>query len=111
MSDPKQLDSELREYLELEPNLRREERLQYLRTIVNKHFELNKLTHMINKGDLFEIISGAKSAFTGFRLPLSITRRPVEPYELTNVAMIESVVSYLNKNNLMKKLVKLDYTE
>lgn len=109
MSDPHQLDRELIEYLEKEPNLRREDRLIYLKNILHKHFEISKLEHMINGQDLFDIISGAKTAYSKFNLPIKITKKRIESNELVNVAMIESTLSYLNKMNLLKKLVKFDY--
>lgn len=110
MSDPQQLDRELREYLEKEPNLRRDERLAYLNAIVQKHLEMSKLEHLINKRDLFDILSGAKSAYSNFSLPISVSGRQVEPGEAPNVAVVESFISYLNRMNLLKKTVKFDYT-
>lgn len=109
MSDPQQLDRELREYLEKEPNLRREDRLVYLKNILHKHLEMTKLDHIINGRDLFDIISGAKSTYSKFHLPLKISGKQVESNELANVAVIESTLGYLNKMSLMKKVVKFDY--
>lgn len=111
MSNPDQLDRELKEYLEKEPNLRRDERVTYLRSIVNKHLELNKLEHVINSYDLTNIICFSKVEYTKLRLPMKITRRQVDNSDLPHVAMIEAVISYLNKNHLLKKLVKFDITE
>ena len=111
MSDPQQLDRELREYLEKEPNLRREDRLIYLKAIMNKHFEFNKLEHVINGNDLFHIISTAKNNYTQRALPVRISRKQVDSGEATHVSVLESFISYLNKSNLLKKLVKFDYTD
>ncbi len=110
MSDPQQLDRELIEYLEKEPNLRREDRIAFLRAIVNKHLEFNKLEHLINSRDMHDIISTSKNNYTHFHLPLHITKKQVEGTDLPHVAVIESLLSYLNKMNLLKKLVKFDYT-
>lgn len=110
MSDPQQIEKDIREYLEKEPNLRREDRLQYLRVLFDKHFSLNKLDHVVNYSDFQSIISGAKSAINNLNVPLTVTRKRIESYELANVAMIEAVVSYLNKNQLLKKQVKFDFT-
>lgn len=111
MSDPQQLDRDLREYLEKEPNLRREDRLNYLKIMMNKHLEINKLEHVVNSADLFEIVSRAKNNYTRQSVPVRITRKQVESSELTHIAIIESFISYLNKMNLIKRLVKFDYTE
>lgn len=111
MSDPQQLDRELRDYLEKEPNLRREDRLIYLKAIFHKHFEFNKLDHVVNKGDLYEIISGAKNVFTNKRLPLRISRKDVDQSDLPHISVIESFIGYLNRMNLVKKMIKFDYTD
>ena len=108
MSNPQEIERELREYLEKEPNLRRDERLVYLRTIFNKHLEFGKLEHVVNAGDLFDIISGAKSNYTKAPLPMRISKRPIDSSELPHVAMIESFISYLNKMSLLRKVVRFD---
>ena len=111
MSDPQQLNNEILQYLEKEPNLRRDERAKYLMTLFNKHLEFTKLEHVVNKGDLFEIVNQAKSNFTSQKNSVMISKRQVEAIDLPHLAMIESFISYLNKMNLLKKLVKFDYTE
>lgn len=110
MSNPEQLDRELREYLEKEPNLKKEDRLNFLRGIVNKHLEFNNMDHMLNSNDIYDIVSNAKMIYTKFSLPLRISRKQVDPCDAPHVAMIESIVGYLNKTSLLKKLVKIDYT-
>jgi hypothetical protein len=109
MSDPQRLEQELREYMEKEPNLRREDRLHYLRAILNKHLEFNKLEHVITRLDLHEITSNAKTNFSNLRLPMIISQKEIESSDLIAVSVVEAVISYLNKNNLLKKLAKFDY--
>jgi hypothetical protein len=111
MSDPQQLDRELREYLEKEPNLRREDRLVYLKSLMNKHLEFNKLDHIVNASDIYDIMSGAKSNYTNKRMPVRISRKQLDSAEATHISVLESFISYLNKMNLLKKLVKFDYTD
>jgi len=111
MGDPEQIERDIREYLEKEPNLRREDRIKYLKALFNKHLEIDKLEHVINYGDLFEIISHAKNVQTNARLPMKITRKPIDSSEVPNISLFESFISYLNKMHLLKKLVKFDYTE
>lgn len=111
MSDPQQLERELREYLEKEPNLRRADRLEFLKSIFNKHLEFNKLEHMLNKGDLHDILSGAKFHYANAKLPVRVTKKQLDSGEAVNVSILESFIGYLNKNHLLKRLVKLDYTE
>lgn len=111
MSDLQQLERELQEYLNKEPNLRRGDRLEYLRTIFSKHLEINKLEHVINSADLYNIISGAKSSYNKAKLPMRITNRQVDTSELPHVALIESFIGYLTNMHLVKKFIKFDYTD
>lgn len=108
MSSPEQLEQELRIYLEKEPNLRREERYNYLKTLINKHLEFNKLEHVVNSYDLHGIISVAKGNYTNFNLPLNISGRPIDSSEVRYLATIEAFISYLTRMHLLKKLVKFD---
>lgn len=110
MSDS-QIEKDLREYLEKESNLRREDRLKYLMAIFDKHFTFNKLDHLATRHDIFQVISMAKSVYASFSLPMYISQKKMDNSELTPVAIIESFTNYLNKHNLLKKLVKIDYTD
>ena len=111
MSDAEQLDKDLREYLVKEPNMRRADRLVYLQILMRKHLEFSKLEHVVNSGDLFEILSVAKNNYTRMPNPVMITTKQAAPGELIHISVIESFISYLNKMNLLKKLVKFDYTD
>lgn len=110
MADPQEIERDLKEYLEKEPNIRRGDRITYLMGIVNKHFGRDKIDHMLTKDDLNYLVSVAKSNFVQQSGSLNISSKAVEKGELPSLAMIEAVISYLNKNALLKKLVKVDYT-
>jgi hypothetical protein len=111
MSDPNQVDRDLREFLEKEKNLHRQDKLDYLKALFAKYFALNKLNHVVNKNDLFGIISDSKRKYVEFNLPLQVSGRAVDPSELPAIAMIEALVSYLNRNHLLNRLPKIDYSE
>lgn len=111
MSDSQQIEKDLREYLEAEGNLRREDRLRYLKAIFDKHFTLSKLDHMITRNDFLGIVSSSKSAYNHLNLPINVSNKKIDNSELTTLAMIEGFTAYLNKNHLLKKLVRLDYTD
>lgn len=111
MSDPQLLERDIREYLEKEPNLRREDRLNYLRAMMNKHFEFTKLEHIVNSGDLFDVMSRAKNDFANRRMPVRVSRKQVDSGDVTNISIIESFIGYLNRMNLLKKSIKIDYTD
>jgi hypothetical protein len=111
MSDPNTIDRDLREYLEKEKNLHRQGKLEHLKIIFNKHFSLNKLEHVVNNNDLFNIISDSKREYTNLSMPMYVSGRKVDSSELTAVAMIEALVSYMNRNHLLNRLPKVDYTD
>lgn len=111
MSTKDQIERDLIEYLEKEPNLGRHDRIVYLRTLFIKHLEINQLEHVINNYDLTTILSNAKSIHINARMPMYITGKQVSGHEVVNVSILEAFMRYLNKMNLLKKLTKFDYTE
>jgi hypothetical protein len=111
MSELQELEKELREYLEKEPNLTRQDRYSYLMAIFQKHMEFKKLDHVVNYKDYFNLLSLAKNFYTKMKLPVSITRKELEPNDAVHVAMIETFIGYLNKNNLLKRNIIIDYTK
>lgn len=111
MSDPEQIEKDLREYLAKEPNLTRQDRLAYLQTIFHKHLEINKLEHIIPYKDLFAIFSNARTHYTKTRLPINISRKAIDPNEAVHISVMESFILYLNSMKLLKKLVKFDYQD
>lgn len=106
-----QLESELREYLSKEPNLGRNDRFPYLMAIFQKHMEFRRLDHLLNYKDYFNILSEAKSFYTKMTLPISLTTKELEPNESLHIAIIETFIRYLNRNDLLKKQIVLDYTK
>lgn len=109
MADPKQIEQELKEFLEKDDNMRKSDRLNGIMVIINKHFELDKIDHMINYYDLGQIISYAKSEYPKATMPIFINRKEVHQTEVNFVLIMEAFVSYLNRNKLLKRLVKFDY--
>jgi hypothetical protein len=108
MSNPDQLDRELRDYLEKEPNLARNERLLFLRGIFSKHLDFNKLEHVITSNDFTNLINDSKVEYTKLTLPMRISKRQVDSSDTPHVAMVNSILSYLNKNSLLRRLVRFD---
>ena len=111
MSELQEIEAELREYLEKEPNLRRDDRLAYLMSIINKRTKINKLDHLITYSDYFKILGQAKSNYVRMKLPARISFKELEANDALHIAVVESVLMYLNKNSLLKKNVNFDYTE
>lgn len=110
MADMEMIEQELRQFLEQEPNLSKQDRFVYLKAIFDKHFAMEKTDHLLTSNDFNAIISYAKSQFIHTNLPLRITKKEVYPSEVPQVLMIESVIRYLNGLSILRKIVKFDYT-
>lgn len=110
MSDPAQIEQEIREYLSIEKNLATDDRLQYLMAIFNKHFAIDKIGHTIVHGDIVDMISKAKSAWPNTIMPVEISRKEIKGVDVSYILIIESFINHLNRNNLLKRLVKFDYS-
>lgn len=111
MSNPDQVDKDLREYLSKADNLRGEDKMKYLRALFDKHFTFTKLDHVIIRHDLASVIGDAKSNMATMRSRPHISGKLVEQCNLTHVAVIEAFIGYLNRNGLLKKHVAFDYTD
>jgi len=111
MSDPQQIEKDLREYLEKEPNLSRADRLTYLQTIFHKHLEINKLDHVISQNDVFLIMADARQQYIRLKTPVKIGKKVLEPEEAVHIAVIEAFLLYLGRTKLLRKLVKFDYRD
>jgi len=111
MANMETIEQELRQYLEDSDNLSRQDRYTYLKAIFDKHFAMEKMEHQLTMGDFYEIISVAKSNFVNIVVPAKISKRDVYASDVPHVAMIESIIMYLNKNKLLRRLVRIDYTQ
>jgi hypothetical protein len=111
MSDPQQIEKDLREYLEKEPNLSRQDRLAFLQTIFHKHLEINKLEHLVTQQDIFLIFSDAMKHYTKLKTPVRIGKKELDPNEAVHIALLEAFLLYLGRTKLLRKLVKFDYRE
>lgn len=110
MADPEQIEQELRAYVSIEKNLSREDRVIHLRAIFDKHFAMDKTDHLLNNADFQDIISRAKALWVQTSMPFKISKREVRSEEVNHYLIIEAFVSYLNKNKLLKRLVRFDIT-
>lgn len=110
MADIEQIERELKAYLEEEDNLSKQDKFTYLKAIFDKHYTLEKMDHMIHIKDFNDIVSYAKSRFADTALPMRISDKEVHMSEAANALMIDSVIVYLNKMKLLKRLVKINFT-
>lgn len=109
MSDPAQIEQEIKAFLAIEDNLRKSDRLPYLMAIINKHFAVDKIDHIVINHELQEIIGNAKMAYAKTPVPMYISKKEIRDVELNFVLVMEAFVGYLNRNKLLKRVVKFDH--
>ena len=61
--------------------------------------------------DLHYIISRAKGEYQSLPKDLYISRNRVEEDDFKHIALVNSVIMWLNGNSLLKKLAQFDYTD
>lgn len=71
----------------------------------------NKKEPRITFDDVHLMISVAKTTWASQSLPMKISKKTVLDNNPAHVAMIESVIMYLNGKGLLKELPKVDYDE
>ena len=109
MANPDQIEQELRAYLDEEGNLSKQDRIIHLKAIFDKHFGMDKADYLINGSDVKDIIYKAKITYADQALPIFITKNEIFPSEVAHVLIMESLINYLNKVKLLKRLVRFDY--
>lgn len=110
MSMKDEVEQELRVYLEKEHGMLRQDKVSYLLSIFDKHLLFNISDYSMKYYDVYKVINDAKQGMSSLNLPVEISRKRLEPSEVANVAVIEAFISFLNSNEILKKLVKIDYT-
>lgn len=61
--------------------------------------------------DLFFIKSLAITEYNKLPVPMSVSNVKIEQKDLVHVAFIRSIIMWMNKNNLLKNLVRFDTTD
>lgn len=110
MANMESIEAELRQYIEDAQNLSRQDKYIHLKAIFDKHFAMEKTNHLLTMSDFQLIISNAKSNFVQLTLPAKISNRDVYANDVPHIAMIEAVISHLNRYDVLKRLVKIDIT-
>ena len=109
MSDPAQIEQELRAFLDIEENIRKSDRLPYLMAIINKHFATDRIDHVVTHRDFDGLMSAAKTVYATTKMPMTISNKEVSGTEFNYVLMMEAFVDYLSRNKLLKRLVRFDH--
>lgn len=110
MANMQTIEQELREYIENAYNMNRDDKFFYLKAIFDKHFAMEKKEHLLTMADFNLIVSDAKSNYVQLALPASISNKEVYPNDAPHIAMINSIISHLNKFDVLKRFVKIDIT-
>lgn len=109
MSDPIQIEQEIRDFVETQNDVIRSDFVPNLMKIVNKHLAEENIEHMIVYDDLAKIFDRAKGMYAGATWPTLISGREIKEIEFIYILVMESFTGHLKKNNLLKRLVKFDY--
>lgn len=109
MSEKDVVEDQIKEFLKVQSTLKEYEKLNYLMSIFDKHFAFSQKECTIEYMDFNNIIDAAKEIYTKQNVPMHITGKRIDDNHLVHVAMIESFIRYLNGNELLKKLPKMNY--
>lgn len=84
-----------------------------LRLLLAKYVHLTSAEFLMSKADLDSIITLAKMQMASKTFPVFIgpLKKRVQEQEQANLCVIESTISFLNKNSILKQLPKFDYRE
>lgn len=104
------IEQELHEYINISDNLNQNDKFKYLKAIFDKHFSLENMSNLLTYYDFQLIVSNAKSNFVKMPTPMSISNQEVYPTEVSHVAMIEAILLYLHKHDVLKRRVDIDFT-
>lgn len=110
MSARDEMKVELAKYLAKEPNMVQSDRREYLNGVVDRFFDDRSRIHEINRIDLLQIISNGGAHIAKMRLPIQISNKDIEMNDVRHVAMVESIIGYLNKHGLLVGEVRFQYT-
>lgn len=108
-----QLESDIKRFFEQIEKQNHNDQLQTLRNLLDKYIHLSSCDFVMDYHDLSSIVSHAKGVFTNKNFPVFLGKKKRRVYESeqANLCMVEATVSYLNKNDCLKKLPKFDYKE
>jgi len=111
MADPQMIEQDLYEYLAKEDNLRRDEKIRYLKAIFQKHQDMDALVHVISPGDLYQIVSTAKDRAATAPHTLVISGKEMAGHNPIHIQMVETIIGYLNRHSLLKRVVGFEYNK
>lgn len=108
MSRRTQIEAELQIYLENDRRQHISERIESLMAIFDKYLGMDTKEVELSYKDLVHIVGVAKTNSANQLTPILIGDRTVGRNDEPHVAMIDSVVSFLNGKELLKQLPKFE---
>jgi len=108
-----QLENDILDLLKNIENQPKWEKIQTIRNMVSKHIHMNTSDHLMDHYDLQSIIEGAGKLYVDnhFKFVLGSAKKKVEERDYSNLCVIESTVSHLNKLGCLKKMPRFDKRE
>ena len=108
-----QLENDIKLFFDQIEKQTKNDQVKTLLNLFDKYLHLNKSDHMMDYSDIHEIINNAKSLFASKNFPIFLgqDKRKVPNSEQANVCLIECAITYLNKQECLKRIPKLDYRE
>lgn len=107
------LEREIGELLNEIENQELQDKKKTIKLFLDKYIHLSKSDHMMTTFDLNKIIGKAKSDFAEKNVKLFLksgnSKARVAQSDLSNLFVIESTISYLNKIDCLKKTPKFHY--
>jgi len=79
--------------------------------LYDKHLVLNTEPVIVKYRDIVKIISDAKSAMSDLPGNLKVTKENISNDDIRFIAILEALISNLNRMEAFKKLPRIDYTK
>lgn len=110
-----QLEADIIRFFENIENQSQNDKRKTLRDLMDKYIHLSSSDYLMDSYDLNSIIGAAKNKMATEKvtrfLKSGMMVRKISQGEISNLLVIESTISHLNKIGCLKKLPKFDYKE
>jgi len=102
---------DLKEALNDAEDLPREYRAERIMQVFDKHLLLNKIPLQINHYDITAMVSNAKGNMINMPSYVEISKKQVGLHEVRFVAILQSLIGYLNRKDALKRMPEIEFTK
>jgi len=88
-----------------------QDKVELLVKMFDKYLQIYKSDYYMGHHDMRSIIEGAIGKFREASLPTYIEGKRVSPTEQNNLCIMEAAISFLNSQDLLKRVPKFKYTD